>query len=325
MGQKGATSMGTTVAAQDLRGPMIAAITHYRDDLSVDHDAITENVRYRVGRGIRCGHGVLLAAGAGGDFPMLTLEERKQVAETIVHAARGQTPVVVGAQDTGPRVSIELAHWAEEIGAAAIQLAPSFYYAPSDDDCSSSSWRCTTRPVRSASLIYNTYWEGYNMSFDQLDRLAELPRCIALKWSTDQGVGEYLRGVERYGGRLAIIDNFGLPVMNHMLGGAGFTTHLSTIWPEHDLDVWRLMEEHEYAQAQERITAVNWPWYDFRVKLSKRTGSESPVITAALEICGRTGGPSRLPSWQLDAQERAELRDLLIRIGVPSAQPDRQS
>ena len=39
---------------------------------------------------------------------MLTLDERKEVAHTIVNAANGQVPVIVGAQDTNPAVSIEM-------------------------------------------------------------------------------------------------------------------------------------------------------------------------------------------------------------------------
>jgi len=41
-------------------------------------------------------------------------------------------------------------------------------------------------------------------------------------------------------------------------------------------------------------------------------------VKAALELCGRPGGPSRLPSRALTVAERTELRELLLRIGVPS-------
>ena len=100
-----------------LRGPMIPVLTNLKDDLAIDHDAITENVRTIVSRGIVRGQGVLLAVGAGGDFPMLTVEERKAAARTIVEAADGKTPVVVGAQDTNPNVSIEIARYSEGLGA----------------------------------------------------------------------------------------------------------------------------------------------------------------------------------------------------------------
>ena len=313
--------MTPAAARKIICGPLIPVITHYHDDLSVDHDAIRENVRYVVDRGVVTGSGALLAAGAGGDFPMLTVEERKAVSATVVQAAAGRTPVVVGAQDTNPAVSIELARFAEEIGAWGIQFAPGYYYESSADDC----YRLFEAVHEATStleiMIYNTYWEGYDMSLDEIERLVGLPRCTALKWSTARGVGEYQRGVERFAERLAVIDNYGLQVSTHMLGGRGYITHLCTVWPEHDLEVFRLLEAGDYMEAQARLRAVNRPWYDFRVRMWHRTGAESPVVNAALELTGRKGGPSRLPTRRLNASEREELRTILTDIGVPGVLP----
>ena len=155
------------------------------------------------------------------------------------------------------------------------------------------------------------------MSLAQVARLAELPRCISLKWSTSEGSALYLRGVRRFADKMAVVDNQGLHVMNRMLGGTGYITHLATVWPEHDLEVWRLLESGEYETAQSKIAEVNWPWSDFRGKMWKRTGAESPVVKAALELCGRPGGPSRLPNRRLAGEELDELRELLAKIGVP--------
>jgi len=302
---------------QKLRGPMIPVITNLKGDLSVDHEAIRQNVRYVVDRGIVEGQGVLLAVGAGGDFPTLTIDERKAAAQTIVEAAAGQTPVLVGAQDTNPDVSIEMAQWAEQIGAYGIQMGPGYYYQSSDEDCLRFFQAVHDATQRVAIMVYNTYWENYDMSLEQLERLAEMPRCVSLKWSTPTGGGSYLRGVAQLSDRMAVVDNQGLHVMTALLGGTGYITHLATVWPEHDLEVWKLLEHGEYESAQKRITAANWPWGEFRGKMWARTGSESPVIKAALEICGRPGGPTRLPARSLNDSERAELRGLLQRIGVP--------
>ena len=168
-----------------------------------------------------------------------------------------------------------------------------------------------------AIMIYNTHWEGYDMSLEQLSRLAELSRCVSLKWSTPIGGRSYLEGVSELSSRLAVVDNQGLQVMSHMLGGTGYITHLCTIWPEHDLAVWNLMEKGDYTAAQQKLTRINWPWLSFRGKMWKRTASESPVVIAALELCGRPGGPSRLPARRLNDEERQELRGLLKEIGVP--------
>jgi len=300
-----------------LRGPMIPVITNLNDDLSVDHGAIRENVDYVVSRGITKGQGVLLAAGAGGDFPMLSLEERKAVVKTITETAAGRTPVLVGAQDTNVNTMIEMARWAEEIGAYGVQISAGYYYESSDEDCLRVFQAVHDATSKIAIMIYNTYWEGYNMSFQQIDRVAELERCVSLKWSTSEGSAAYLRGVDRFADRLAVVDNGGLHVMNRMLGGTGYITHLATVWPEHDSEVWRLLEACEYAAAQRKITEANWPWSEFRGKMWKRTGGESAVVKAALEICGRPGGPSRLPTRTLNNEERAELERLLRNIGVP--------
>jgi len=309
--------MDVVEAKQVFRGPMIPVITNLNGDLSVDHGAIRENVEWVIQRGITAGRGALLAVGAGGDFPMLSLDERKQTAETIVTAAAGRVPVIVGAQDTNPEVVIEMAQWAEAIGALAVQFSPGYYYQSSDEDCLRllEAVHDATRDV--ALMIYNTPWEGYEMSLDQIDRMARLPRALALKWSTFARGAVYLRGLARFAERMAVVDNQGQQVMNHLMGGTGYITHLATVWPEHDGEVWRLLEEGDYAAAQQKIMAANWPWGDFRGKMWKRTGAESPVVKAALERCGRPGGPSRLPTRSLDEEERQELRRLLVEIGVP--------
>jgi len=304
-----------------LRGPMIPVITNLNQDLSIDQGAIRENVSYVVERGIQPGRGVLLAGGAGGDFPMLSLDERKQVARTIVEAASG-TPVLVGAQDTDVDRCVEMARFAEEIGAYGIQVAPPYYFAASDDDCL--RWFEAIHEATSSAAImaYNTYWEGYCMSLDVVTRLARLDRCVALKWSHPE-IGTYQRGVIRMANRLAVVDNQGVAGLTHMLGGTGFITHLCTVWPEHDLEVWALLEAGDYLAAQRKTCEANWPWLDFRTKMWSRTGAESPVIKAALELCGRPGGPSRLPTRSLTEDERLELRDILNWIGAPGLLPEK--
>ena len=301
---------------QSLRGPMIPVVTNFNEDLSIDHAGIRENVRYVIDHGVVNGSGVLLAVGAGGDFPMLSIEERKAVSKTIVEAAEGRVPTLVGAQDTNVSVTIEMARYAEEIGAYGIQFSPGYYYASSSGDCLRLFQAVHDATSKVAIMIYNTHWEGYDMSLDQLNELAALERCVSLKWSSPD-TSVYQRGIQELSDRLAIVDNQGLSVMNHLLGGTGFVTHLCTIWPEHDLSVWNLLEAGDYAAAQQKITAVNWPWSQFRGRMWNRTAAESPVICAALKIVGRPHGPSRLPTRELTNDEVAELRTILKTIGVP--------
>ena len=303
---------------QTLCGPMIPVITHLNDDLSVDTDAIQAEVDYLVEHGIRMGQGVLLAVGAGGDFNMLSVEERKLAGKAIVEGAEGRVPVVLGAQDTNVNVMIEMAQYAEAIGAYGIQVSTPYYYPPSDDDALRVYQAVHSATAQVAIMAYNTYWHDYDFPFPVLDELCELERIVALKWARPNDGVSYMQGVARYADRLAVVDNAGMQVMNHMLGGRGFITHLATIFPEHDLEIWRLLEAGAYQQAQKKIMDVNWRWGEFRGKMAQRTSGESPPVKAALELVGRRGSPSRLPSRALTAEEKAELRQLLIDIGVPT-------
>ena len=106
-------------------------------------------------------------------------------------------------------------------------------------------------------------------------------------------------------------------VMNHLLGGVGFVTHLATVWPEHEISIWKLLEAGDYPAAQKKVTEVTNVWLDAYGKLCTTTGAESPGVKAALELCGRPGGPSRLPIRAVTEDERRELRAALKRIGVP--------
>ena len=77
------------------------------------------------------------------------------------------------------------------------------------------------------------------------------------------------------------------------------------------------MEAGDYVGALNESQRVNWPWVDFRGKMGGRTGGESGAVKAALELRGRPGGPCRPPTRALNAEERDELREILIQIGVP--------
>ncbi|MBD3180763.1 hypothetical protein GF312_00625 [Candidatus Poribacteria bacterium] len=302
---------------QTLCGPMIPVITNLKDDLSLDLDAIKFNVNYVVERGIVKGCGVLLAVGAGGDFPMLTVEERKEVSAAILSAAAGRTPVLVGAQDTNPNVSLELAKFADEIGAYGIQLAPTYYYHPSDDDVFNWFKMVHDSTKNIAIMAYNTWWHGYNMSLDMVERLTQLERVVSLKWSTPDGGRTFAKGVARFADKMAVVDNQGLQVLTAMLGGTGYITHLATVWPENDVSLWKMMKDGNYAGAMTQFQEINWPWLDFRVKMGGKTGGESNTVKAALELRGRSGGPGRPPTRALNDEERRELREVFKGIGVP--------
>ena len=300
-----------------LCGPMIPVVTHYNRDLSLDLAGLKENLQYLVEHGIRNGSGCFLVGGAGGDFPMLSVSERTTLARTAAEVSGGRVPIVLCAQATDERVTQEIARVAEDIGAYAIQLSPPYYYSPSDEDVLRLFRKVNALLKKCGIMVYNTFWEGYNLPFEVLDQLVHLDHVVSLKWSTPGGGSDFMRGVERYGEQIAIIDNAGMWPLTSMLGGSGFITHLATVWPEHDLQIYALTQAGEYRKAMDSVRAINWPWEQFRGEIASRTSGEAPVVKCALELCGRRGGPVRPPSRDLTEEERSALRRVLAKIGAP--------
>jgi dihydrodipicolinate synthase/N-acetylneuraminate lyase len=109
-----------------LRGALAAAITPLRDGgNAVDADAFEPYVDFLAGGGLDG----LLALGTTGEGILLSVSERRRVAELFVSAARGRLAIAVhcGAQTTADTAA--LAAHAAEAGAAAVAVIGPPYYA----------------------------------------------------------------------------------------------------------------------------------------------------------------------------------------------------
>lgn len=304
--------------AKDLfRGPMVSVATPFTSGFDLDLDALRDNIEFMLDRGMAAGKGVLLVAAAGGEFPMLSMEERKEVIRASVEAAAGRIPVAASIQFDGTREIIELAHYAHRVGASLGQLSsPSYYPPPAQDifDLFEAVSEETELPI----MIYNNWWTTPNMNVGTVDRLARLPGVVALKWSSSS-MGEYTAGLHRFADRLAIIDNLGMAVWAHLLGAVGFITHQSNFWPEYPLSLWELLERKDYDAAVARLAAFSWPWDEWTHRVCEETEGEGPFIKAAMEEVGLAAGPPRPPARPVSARLRQELRSLFADSGVPRA------
>ena len=308
--------MNVQEAKARFKGSMVSVATPFTEDYELDLGLLRENIRFMVDRGYKTGQGVLLVAAAGGEFPMLTMEDRKQVIAASVEAARGEVPVAASIQFNGTREVVELARSAREAGADLGQLSSPYYYEPSDDDI--------YRHFKAASetglpiMIYNNWWNTLNMRPDMVERLAELPGVVALKWSAPSS-GQFTEGLSRFADRLAVIDNEGLQVWSHMMGAVGIITHIGNFWPEYAIAVWDLLEARKYDEATQKLSEFKWGWGKWVGKVVAETEGEGPFIKAAMEEVGLQAGPPRLPAAPVSPELRAELKQLFAEAGVPKA------
>jgi len=109
-------------------GLFTALITPFDSKGAVDAECLAELVRFQVSKGVDG----IYPCGSTGLGPMLSVPERKLVAETVVKAARGRVPVVVQVGSADTASTVELAKHAERNGADAVASLTPFYYKPGD-------------------------------------------------------------------------------------------------------------------------------------------------------------------------------------------------
>jgi 4-hydroxy-tetrahydrodipicolinate synthase len=262
---------------------------------------------------------VLLVAGAAGEFPSLSRDERILVMRASVAAASG-TPVATSIQHTDWRETVELARAAEAEGVEVAQLGVPYYYNATADDLVrlvEAVGAASSIPV----MIYSTWWEGgLDMDAALLRRLADLPNVQALKWSAP-GYDRFTEGVAAVADRLAVIDNQAMHVWGHILGATGFVTHISNFWPEYPLEIWRALERGSYADVPGILGRFKWAWSRWAGAVQAETGGEGPFIKAAMDEAGLVGGVPRSPAVRPSPKLLGELRTLFAEAGVPVKRP----
>jgi 4-hydroxy-tetrahydrodipicolinate synthase len=309
--------MQVTEVKKVIRGPLAPALTVYKEDLSLDLDAIQENVDQQIRRGMSRGKGVLLAAGAGGDFPLLSYDERKAVIKAVAEAAGDRGTVLGTSQSPLTKEAIELAQWSQEVGCYGIQLSPTWYYPPNEAQVYA-HLKAVAESIDICIMVYHTPWLGSEISTELFNRLGgELTNVRAIKWSAPNAVAE-MAGYIELSDSYAMINNSAAIMQAALLGANGFVTHLANVWPEQQVAFWELIASGDYQAATQEYLRVQWPWRGLRAWAYNNVArGESLAIKPAAEMTGFHGGPSRPPMVTFDEEQRAHVRSVLESMGAP--------
>jgi len=120
------------------------------------------------------------ALGSTGSYAYLTREERKRVAQLAV-AAAGTTPVMIGIGSLRTAHVQALAEDAQNVGAAAVLLAPMSYQQLTADEVFG-LYEAVTRELSVPLCVYdNPGTTHFTFTDDLHSRIAELPNIASIK------------------------------------------------------------------------------------------------------------------------------------------------
>jgi len=111
--------------------------------------------------------------GTYGSGPLMSVEERKRVAEAVIDEVNGRVPVIMHVGGASTRSVVELAKHAEKAGATAVAAVPPIYYGFKEPEVER-HFKALVEAVSIPVFVYNNpKTTGVSVSAEFLNRLAQ--------------------------------------------------------------------------------------------------------------------------------------------------------
>jgi 4-hydroxy-tetrahydrodipicolinate synthase len=288
----------------DRPGLIVAPLTPFTADLEVDEGALRRQLDYVI---TDCGATMVVAAGVETqEYTYLSFDQRKALIRATIEAVAARAPVMVGISHPSFRTAIELAHLAERMGAAAVQLlAPQrpFAGAPTRDDLVGyfeAVARETTLPI----TLYLNPGPGADVSIPDTIALARLPRVQFIKESSRDlaRVSRLIVEIDR-AGHARYFTTMQMLLITLMLGGSGATMPPPAAEiARHVIDAFVAMDYDRAAELQLQFALFPSKWMHRGL---------APVMKAAMNLIGIGVGSPYPPYTSLTPEETNALASLL--------------
>jgi dihydrodipicolinate synthase/N-acetylneuraminate lyase len=287
--------------------------------LNLNLKGIGAHVEFLLKNGLTGKNATFLAAGAAGDFSTMSFDERSAVAEAVVAAAGGKAPVAVGAQTTSTRELVRLAQMAERVGADFIQVSCPFYFNHTEDDFYHHV-KAAAEAADIGIIVYNTFWTSSGVSIGMMERLAEIPSVVGLKWAAPRtDAMEFEDMVSHFHEHLCIIDNNLMFAASHMMGARGFEVHLCNYWPQWGAWLIESLEAGRYPDVQRALVQQVMPFYKLWMDIERNfTSGDGYLDKLCMELVGLEAGRCRPPTRDVRELYRERARQMMLDTGVPN-------
>jgi 4-hydroxy-tetrahydrodipicolinate synthase len=295
-------------AIPKLKGCGTALVTPFKEDLSIDEDALRRFVDFQITDGIN----FLVPCGTTGESVTLSDEEQRRVVEIVLSQAGGRVPVIAGAGGNNTAHVIKLAREWERLGVDGLLSVTPYYNKPTQEGLYQ-HFKAIAGATSLPIIVYNVPPRtNVNILPDTIVRLAEIPNIIGIKEASADisQVAEIITRVQPGFGVLSGDDSITLPLI--ALGGVGLISVASNEAPSKLTALTRACLENNWDEAR-RLNRELFPL----MKANFIETSPGPV-KAALAMMGRIKEVYRLPMVPVKPETKEKLRAVLVDLRLIS-------
>ncbi|HAC22271.1 MAG: 4-hydroxy-tetrahydrodipicolinate synthase [Tannerellaceae bacterium] len=162
----------------NLKGMGVALITPFKQDESVDFEALGRLVDHQ----IQNGTDYLVVLGTTAETPTLTEEEKTEILNLVIERVRGRIPIVLGVGGNSTKAVCDKLKTGNFNGVDAILSVVPYYNKPSQEGIYR-HYKAISEATRLPIILYNVPGRtGVNMTAETTLRIArECKNCVAIK------------------------------------------------------------------------------------------------------------------------------------------------
>ena len=297
-----------------MHGVITAMVTPFDNAGRVDIQATRRLTRFLVSKGVDC----LYPAGTTGEMYLMSVEERKRLAETVIeeNAGRASVYIHVGAMDL--QDTIALARHAVDAGADGVGAVTPSYFSVTDREMEGYYVDIAKAvPADFPVYLYNIpQCSANDLKPSTAERIAaRCPNVMGIKYSYHDmlRVSEYLR--VRKGDFSVVVgtDRLFFPAL--MLGCAGTVSGVSSVCPEPFVAIRDAVERGDLEEARRMQNVA------FEICETLKNGANMAYFKAALGQRGIDAGHMKRPLMDLPREEAsaflATFERALAAHGIP--------
>ena len=238
--------LSTYMGQINLRGMGVALITPFKEDESVDYNALMRLVDYQ----LQNGTDYLVVLGTTAETPTLSVGEQTEIVKLIVSRVKGQIPIVLGVGGNNTQAVVDKLKKEDFSGIDAILSVVPYYNKPSQEGIYQ-HYKAIAGATKLPVILYNVPGRtGVNMTAETTLRIArECENVVAIKEASgnitqmDDIIKNKPRNFEVISGDDAIT----FPLIT--LGAIGVISVIGNAFPKEFSRMVRLALAGDYASA----------------------------------------------------------------------------
>jgi 4-hydroxy-tetrahydrodipicolinate synthase len=287
----------------DFKGVVVAILTPFDDADTVDIEYVKRLLRFVEEGGCQG----FVASGTNGEFPSMTLDERRLLIETCA-ANKGSMFMVAGTGCSNLRDTIELTKFAQSVGSDAALIVPPYFYFYATESGLEEYYKRIFDSVSLPIFLYNIpQCSGIRISDALLHALANYPHLAGVKDSSGD-LSSTLHYIRTFPNLRVFVgsDHHCLPAL--VAGGAGHVSGMPNAFPRLVTNVYRAFQDGHDAS-----------FHQARLSMARHIYSAFPEFAVNKYVLSRRGFPfrhCRPPLADLTEQQKLEFERLMVAAGL---------